>query len=68
MHPRLAGQEAAYLATPLHLLRAGTRGGTPLAPVMEAVAESLQDRDIDDLAAYYASLDGSSADSRRARP
>ena len=57
MHPRLAGQDAAYLATQLQLFRAGTRGGTALAPVMAAAAETLQDRDIADLAAYYASLD-----------
>ena len=57
MHPVLAGQDAAYLALQLRLFRAGTRGGTAWAPVMEAAAEPLDDRDITDLAAYYASLD-----------
>ena len=57
MHPVLAGQDAAYLALQLRLFRAGTRGGTAWAPVMEAAAEPLDDRDIADLAAYYASLD-----------
>ena len=56
LHPRLAGQHADSLALQLRLLRAGTRGGTALAPVMEAAAASLSDRDIEDLAAYYASL------------
>src|SRR3546814_17729445 len=38
-YPRLAGQQAWYLALQLRLLKAGERGGTPFAPIMHAVAE-----------------------------
>ena len=33
-----------------------TRGGTPYAGLMRAAARELEDRDIDALARYYASL------------
>lgn len=54
--PVLAGQYEDYLALQLRLFKRGTRGGTAHAPVMEAIAGPLQERDIRDLAAYYASL------------
>lgn len=57
-YPRLAGQQAWYLATQLRLLKAGARGGTAYAPIMQAVAERLEAGQIDDLAAYYAGLAG----------
>jgi cytochrome c553 len=56
-YPRLAGQQAWYLALQLRLLRDGKRGGSPYAPIMHAVAERLHDREIDDLAAFYAGLE-----------
>lgn len=50
--PNLAGQKADYLAAQLKALRAKTR----VAPVMNPMAANLKDEDIDNLAAYYASL------------
>lgn len=55
-YPKLAGQQAWYLALQLRLLKAGERGGTPYAHIMHAVAERLDDKQIDDLAAFYAGL------------
>ncbi|QUS35265.1 c-type cytochrome [Falsirhodobacter algicola] len=54
MIPKLDGQPAPYLATQLRLWRAGERGGTDRAPLMEQAARGLTDREIEDLAAYFA--------------
>jgi cytochrome c553 len=48
--PRLAGQNAVYIAQQLHLFRAGVRKN----PVMQPMAASLSDQDIDDLAVFFA--------------
>lgn len=48
--PKLAGQHAQYLAGALQAYRSGARSH----PSMRAIAGSLSDRDIADLAAYYA--------------
>lgn len=50
--PNLAKQNAAYMVKQLKDFRAGTR----LDPMMQGMAAPLSDADIDDLAAYYASL------------
>jgi cytochrome c553 len=50
--PNLAGQKADYLAAQLKAFKAKTR----VAPVMNGMAAGLKDDDIDNLAAYYASL------------
>ena len=47
--PRLAGQSAIYIAEQLRLVRAGVRNN----PVMQPLASTLSDQDIDDLAVYY---------------
>jgi cytochrome c553 len=47
--PRLAGQSAIYIAEQLRLFRAGVRNN----PVMQPLATTLSDQDIDDLAVYY---------------
>ncbi len=47
--PRLAGQSAVYVAEQLRLFRAGVRTN----PVMQPLAATLSDQDIDDLAVYY---------------
>ncbi|KYO55308.1 c-type cytochrome (plasmid) [Tistrella mobilis] len=52
--PRLAGQDAGYLAGQLHLWRAGTRGGGPRAEVMTRAASGLSDGDIRAVAAALA--------------
>jgi len=52
--PRLGGQKAAYLVAALKGYRAGTR----VHPTMMAQASSLSDQQIEDVAAYLASLSG----------
>jgi cytochrome c553 len=47
--PRLAGQNAVYIAQQLRLFRAGVRAN----PVMQPLAVSLSDQDISDLAVYF---------------
>jgi cytochrome c553 len=53
--PRLAGQNAEYLARAL----AAFRGATRASPVMQPIAGSLSDVDIHDLSAYFAGLPAS---------
>lgn len=50
--PHLAGQPAIYLAEQLKNYRSGKRQHE----MMSVIAKPLSDRDIDDLAAWYASL------------
>lgn len=47
--PRLAGQNAVYVAQQLRLFRSGVRNN----PVMKPLAAGLSDQDIDDLAVYF---------------
>lgn len=48
--PKLGGQHAAYIVKALQAYRSGER----THPTMRAIAASLSDRDMADLAAYYA--------------
>ena len=48
--PRIAGQHEAYLVKALHEYKSGERNH----PSMRAIAESLSDQDMADVAAYYA--------------
>jgi cytochrome c553 len=50
--PNLAGQKAPYMIKQLRAFRDGTRTD----PMMSPMAKPLSDKDIADLAAYYASL------------
>ncbi|HVN98560.1 MAG TPA: c-type cytochrome [Steroidobacteraceae bacterium] len=55
--PRLAGQNAAYIERQLHLLHDGRRtgkAGDSAAAMMPAMAVTLSDADIENVAAYYA--------------
>ncbi|MGH8133651.1 MAG: c-type cytochrome [Steroidobacteraceae bacterium] len=47
--PRLAGQNAVYVAEQLRLFRSGVRNN----PIMRPLAASLSDQDISDLAVYF---------------
>lgn len=47
--PRIAGQHAAYIVAALKEYKAGDRGH----PSMQAIAASLSDADMADIAAYY---------------
>ena len=53
-YPILAGQYESYLVKALGDYRAGRRNN----PVMQPMAANLSDQDIEDLAAFYASLEG----------
>ncbi len=64
LFPTIAGQYEPYLRTQLHLWRDGERGGTSRAHLMHAVAAELIDDEIDALAAFYASLPPTPADTR----
>ncbi|MCP4387104.1 MAG: c-type cytochrome, partial [Gammaproteobacteria bacterium] len=54
-YPSLAGQSAEYLAKQLNAFRNGNRND----PVMSPMAQSLNDADVDNVAAYFASLGSS---------
>ncbi|MGZ8217774.1 c-type cytochrome [Methylomagnum sp.] len=54
MFPNVAGQKKGYLVGALKAYRDKTRN----APIMNGMAASLSDQQIDDVAAYYASLKG----------
>lgn len=51
-YPNLAGQKAAYTAKQLKAFKSGARKD----PTMNAMSKPLSNADIDNLAAYYASL------------
>lgn len=53
--PHLAGQQAAYLVKQMKDFRDGKRSD----PVMAPMAAGLSDKDIEDLAAYYAEQESS---------
>lgn len=53
--PRLRGQSAVYVAKELHDFRAGTRSGNSNAKIMQAVAGTLSDEDIQHVSAYLSS-------------
>ena len=50
--PHIAGQNAFYLREQLVKYRSGQR----MHPVMNVVAKTLSDADIDDLVAYYSNI------------
>jgi cytochrome c553 len=52
-YPRIAGQDAGYLARQVELFRDGVRGGTAFAHLMHAVARGLTDEDIAAVALFY---------------
>lgn len=60
-YPLLAGQYADYLALQLELWKKGHRGGSEYARIMHGAARRLSRREIDALAAYYASLPAADA-------
>jgi len=52
MYPNLAGQKEMYLAKQLKDFKSGKRND----PTMKGMVASLSDADMDNLAAYYASM------------
>jgi cytochrome c553 len=61
--PSLAGQPAAFITVQMILFREGIRQ----VPAMNAFAANLPDKDVEDLAAFFASLPPGPPDDRRAR-
>jgi len=55
IYPRLAGQNHAYLVNAIRAYKSGDRKG-PTAGLMTPNVMALSDEDIDDLAAFYHSL------------
>ena len=62
--PNLAGQKSAYLVKQLNAFRSGTRTD----PLMNALAAQLDDKDIENLAAFWSSLPGASTHATAAIP
>lgn len=54
-YPRLAGQNLAYMLNRLRLWKHGLAPGTATETIMAPIARALSDRQIEDVAAYYAS-------------
>jgi cytochrome c553 len=61
IYPRLAGQHAAYMRGQLRLWKSGLIAKSHTAAIMAPIAQRLTDRQIDDVTAYFASRDASSA-------
>src|SRR5690242_17019591 len=61
--PNLAAQRAGYIENQLKAFREGTRKGGPTSPTatMTAIASQLSPADIQNVAAYFASLPGAGA-------
>jgi len=55
-YPNLAGQHADYLISQLKLFKAGLRGGSSYAHLMEHVAPHLTEEQMRDVAIYYEQL------------
>ena len=65
-YPRLAGQHAEYMAGQLWLWKRGLSVGTDGSAIMAPIARRLTDRQIDESAAYFATLGpGKPGDGRR---
>lgn len=53
-YPRLAGQDARYIADQLRLMKEGARGGSGYGHVMERIAQRLPEWAIEPVARHYA--------------
>lgn len=61
--PKIGGQHAAYIVKALHAYKSGAR----THPSMRAIAASLSDQDMADLAAFYSAQNGAAATSASAK-
>ncbi|MGD9617481.1 MAG: c-type cytochrome [Alphaproteobacteria bacterium] len=57
LFPRVAGQYAPYIETQLRLWQDGLRDRTAPGAIMQAIATRLTARQVEDVAAYFASID-----------
>jgi cytochrome c553 len=63
-YPRLAGQNLPYMLNRLRLWKRGLAPGTANETIMAPIARALSERQIEDVAAYYASGDPAAGASR----
>ena len=54
MYPRLAGQYADYMVNAMKDYKSGARSN----PIMAPMVATLSEQDMEDLAAYYAAMEG----------
>jgi cytochrome c553 len=64
-YPRLAGQNAAYMINRLQLWKNGFASPSDTEAIMAPIAKSLSEQQIDDVAAYFHSLNASSGKQRQ---
>lgn len=64
VYPRLAGQNAAYLAGQLRLWKSGFTPASGAGAIMAPIAQRLTDRQIDDVSAYFSQI-ATGAEARR---
>ena len=57
-YPKLGGQYADYLEHALQAYRSGDRSGSPTTDLMGSQAKELNNQQIADLGAYFASVNG----------
>ncbi len=57
IYPRLAGQNAPYMTNRLRLWKDGLTPGTDGETIMAPIAQALTERQMDDVSAYFASID-----------
>jgi cytochrome c553 len=68
LFPELAGQYAPYIKTQLQLWKRGLRDRTAPGAIMQAIASRLTETQVEDVAAYFASLDPPPAPPRSGEP
>ena len=56
IYPRLAGQQQAYMTNRLRLWRSGLVPGTETETIMAPIGRLLDERQVEDVSAYFASL------------
>ena len=61
-YPRLAGQHANYMVSQLQLWKRGLNSFTDHAAIMAPIAQRLSQQQIDDVTAYFATLDQASVE------
>ena len=64
-YPRLAGQNAPYMANRLRLWKGGLAPGTDGEAIMAPIARALSERQIEDVSAYFAALGAAAAAAAR---
>ncbi|WP_082637882.1 c-type cytochrome [Bradyrhizobium retamae] len=61
VYPRLSEQHAVYIVNRLRNWRKGVTSSSATDPIMAPIARSLNEQQIDDVAAYFASTSASAS-------